>query len=168
MRKGEPKVVPKDSTGWHSILECRGSRSCHTLLVRQPAHCRPAPPSPAHRAIHGRCNPGWFAPLRFRDRAPCATGHSRLRHCFPREGNSGGHAVGAWGRICARQSCRLKGKPLLTAKHLSADSVYHGPAPAPSAGGCPICALLFSIGQCGAGVSVEWSPPSTPEPPSPP
>jgi len=52
MRKGEPKVESKTSQTFKGRMP--KARSCHTLLHRQSAPCRPAPRS------HAFCVP-WFA-----------------------------------------------------------------------------------------------------------
>jgi hypothetical protein len=43
------------------------ARSCHTLLVRQRALCRPAPPSHAIGQSYAFALPGSFAPIQIKD-----------------------------------------------------------------------------------------------------
>lgn len=54
--------------------------------------------------------------------------HKRCKHscnAAPTQWSQCGYAVGAWGKICARQTCLWRGKPPLTTKSLSAKTVYH-------------------------------------------
>ena len=101
-----------DSPIRHSTEERPGVRSCHTLPVRQAAHRRPGYPA--------RSFPGFIrdsAPRPFK--AGCGT-RTLASGCVSRQkrnlrvGDSWVYAVGAWGKICARQTCRYKGQ---TAAH---------------------------------------------------
>ena len=108
MREGEPKTSLGLAAGiyWEKM---HTARSCQTLLVRQAAHCRPAPLS---RAL-GRC---WPMRSRFIRADPIQGCRTLKRSPNPffvenldpglsrRVGNSSGYAVGAW-VICARRRC---------------------------------------------------------------
>ena len=134
MRKGEPKT----SLGLarNAFFEMLEARSCHTLLVRLPAHCRRATPLQAQSSLD--CIPR-FASIQGAQTIQGGLQQSNLnrRLEFPFAATSPGgrlmglrstvqkmnRHVGAWGKSVPGKLAGVNGKPLLTAKSLSATTV---------------------------------------------
>ena len=124
MRRGEPKTSLGLAANAFEMLE---ARSCHTLLVRHPAHCRRAHPAPGAivtrlhspvasiqgaQTIQGGQQQSNLSRRQILSFAATSPG-GRLMGLRSTVQNLGRH-VGAWGKICARQTCRCEGQ---TAAH---------------------------------------------------